>query len=247
MAQLYVESLQASRIVLRQLSLDIQRVTIDLEEQNQIANDTTIGFKARIDAQYKSIALSEKLAKLNIDNAKTELNVANDHLLAEEKKVGEGKASNEVLNELTEAQKKYNDAIAKESLLQLQNDEKIRTIHDAETSEIIDLMIKKRESANSDKQIAEHAFQDKKLDIQFRINAAQQEIEIDRKVTKAALSEAVKYGVSQKDLNDLLIQGDDVVLANKIKNLNTLNGLGLGDEGIKEIAKIVKLAQESEN
>lgn len=244
-ASIYIETLQKSRIELRQLSLELSNVTIKFDEANQIANDSTIGFEERNKATLEAIELSKQQAEINIKSAKIQLNVANDALLAAELAVGEGKASAEVLDKQAEAQKRYNEEVAKSDLLNLQNAEKLRQIKIDQTLLEIDLILKKREAANADKQILEEKLKDDRKEIEEKRKISQELLSVNRKTTNEELR-IFKEGIGIKfDGNDLLKEQDAVILAQKIKNLKTLEGKGLGESASLELSKIIKQAQEN--
>jgi len=230
----------------RMLKIDLQKLTIEQDEFNQKANDTTIGYNERIAAQKESIELSKKIAEKNIEIAKNEKVVVDLEFAATEAAVGKGNVNKELKDKQLEATLKLNEAIAAGDLLELTNSEKIRQINAQRANEEIDLILKKRESANTQKAILEEELKDEKVQLEQRKKVADDLLQYNKKTTAEELRIFKEgYNIRFKS-NELLQEQDAVALANKIKSLKTAEGHGLGEEGVAELAKIIKQYQENE-
>lgn len=242
----FTQILQNSRIELRKLSIELETVSNKMEEQNQIASDTTIGFDERNTATKEAIKLSIEKAEKETEIAKLELDNINNDIKRTSISINGGRVSVELLDKQAEQQKKFNTAKAKEDLLTLQNAEKIRQINISQTNEEIDLILKKRESANAQKAIFEEQLKDQKRQLEDRKKISSDLLKYNQDTTNKELELFKKgYGI-QFENNKLLAEQDAVLLAQKIKDLRTLEDHGLGEAGIVELSKIVKQSQEDQ-
>lgn len=242
----YLDLLQKSRDVLREISIDVQKVNLDLEDQNEIAADTTIGFNERIEAQKEAMRLSVEAAKLNTQAAQIEANNINAYVAVLELANGKGNVANDILQKQTEAQLKLNDAVDKEGDLVRQNATKEREINQNKTIQEIDLLLKKKESANAQKAILEEELKDQKIQLEERRKINDQLLNVNKKTTEEELA-IFKRGFNIKfDSNKLLMEQDAIALQQKLLALKTDEGHGLGEAGVAELAKIIKAAQENQ-
>ncbi len=260
MTELWMETLHKSQDTVRVLGIEMEKLTIKFEEQNQIASDSTIGYNERIEAQKKSIELSKQMADNAIASAQSEKNAVDDEVLRMEVILKGGKVSTELLNKQAESTKKLMKAEGDRDLLKLTNASKIRQINIDETDDLIQLTLSSKLSAQSRKTILEDEIKDQQNYISkrrasneqlFNENNAivQKELEIfkgGRKIQEIGHKITINGKKQEFTLNSLLIEQDQVMLANKLKAIKTDESHGLDPAGITELAKIVKQSQESE-
>lgn len=231
---------------LRKNQLELQKLNLDQKDFNEIATDTTIGYNERIDAQKKSMELGLKIAAKNTEIAQSELDIINKEIKATEAAVGVGNVSNALKNKQNEAQLKYNEAIDAEGDLTRQNATKIREINEQKTIQEIDLLLKKKESANAQKAILEEELKDQKKQLEERRATNDQLLKVNNKTTEEELA-IFKKGFNVKfNSNKLLMEQDAIILQQKILALKTEEGHGLGEAGVAELAKIIKSGQENQ-
>ena len=143
-ATAFKEALFASFEALRNLGIELQKVTLDEQDFLDISNDTTIGFKERNAALEKSIQLSKQRADIALQAAQLELDVINKQVIAES--IGLRSASPELLDKKAEAQKKVNEALDVQSDLLRENAQRERQLQTERTSQAIDLLLKQKQN-----------------------------------------------------------------------------------------------------
>lgn len=231
---------------LRRLGIDLEKLKLENDELNQIGSDSTIGFNERIIAQKKSLELNILIAAKQKEIAQAEFNQAQSTLKANEKVTGTGNAPLELKNKLTEATKQLMEAEAGEKLVQLTNATAARQINEEKASEEVKLLISKKESAHEAKAILEAQLKDEKIQLTERRKIATELANTEKRTTQEALKLFKEdIGIRFKN-SDLLQEHDDILLAKKIRNLKTLEGHGLGAEGVQLLAKIIKDSQQDE-
>ncbi len=245
-AKEYTLILQHSRDVLREMSLALQKVTLDLQSQNEIASDATIGYNERIEAQMKAIELSKLEVAKKREIAGVELMLANQAIKSAEVAAGLGNANNELKDKQHEAQMNFNAALEAEGSLERQNAEKLRDINARKTIDEINLLLMKRQSAAAEKGILEEQLKDQRKQLEERRLINDQLLNVNKKTTAEELA-IFKKGFGIKfNSNKLLMEQDAVALQQKILALKTEQGHGLGETGVAELSKIIKAAQENQ-
>ncbi len=242
----YLDLLQKSRDVLREQSVDLQKTTLDMEDQNEIAADATIGFNERIAAQKEAMRLSVEAAAITTKMAQIEANNINNYVSVLELANGKGNVANDILQKQTDAQLKLNDAIDKQGDLVRQNAQKEREINQQKTIQEIDLLLKKKESANAEKVMLEEDLKDQKNQLEERRKINDTLFNVNKKTTEEEI-DIFKKGFKIKfDSNKLLMEQDAIALQQKLLALKTDEGHGLGEAGVSELAKIIKQSQENQ-
>lgn len=245
-AEHYTRALQQQREIQRAYSISIADLSNKIEKQNQIANDTTIGYQERNAALRESIKLTKEKAEKEIQISGLELANSNQAVKDSQKLNADGKASIKLRDEAAKAQIKYDKAVSDGAIDELTSAEKIRQLHADQAIEEINLILKKRESANAGKVILENELKDLRFSLEERRKINKQLLDYNTATTEEELK-IFKKGFDIKfDANELLKEQDQKILAEKIKNLKTEQGLHLGDAGVVELSKIIKDAQENQ-
>lgn len=234
---------------LRDLSLQLQQVALDEQDFIEISNDTTIGFKERNLALKEAESLAKQRAKFEIDIATKELERVNKEVIAREALVGLQNVSPELLEKQTQAQLKLNSALDIEADLTRQQAAVNRARNVAEATQSIELLRSKKLSADSQSAILEKQLQDDKIQLAERRKIAKQ-ISLDNIATTKQEIKIFKEKLGvQFNEQSLLDEKNPIRLAEKLKELKQLDEnnklVGLGEEAITELAKVVKQYQEN--
>jgi hypothetical protein len=238
------------------LTLELQELKDTEEDLTEISNDQSISFGQRQKAFNEANIARTKFAEKNLELAQRELDIAEKAVKAEESRngVGEGNALQEFYDKQVEARKKVFEAEDALGDLTRTNAEKERELIQQKTAFEVDLILKKKESANAqgailEAQIAkETASLEKRRALILRLNAEEQKIQrqqfeifnrgIDAEnVANEKAGEQLKKRV---DFQDLVNTKDAVALGRKIELLRQNN---LTDEQASQVAKIVAVAQ----
>lgn len=244
----FKDALFESYIILRQLGLSLQQVTLDEEDFTDIANDTTIGFKERNEALKESIRLSQERAKLAVEIAQVELDVIDKQVKAAG--IGLRAASPELLNKQAEARKKLNAELDVQADLIRENAQRERQQAVERTTTEIDLLLKNKQSANARATILEQELANEKNQLEERRKIANELLKVNLNTTNEELR-IFKAGLKVKfDSNALLQEQDNIILKQKIESIKQLDEnnklVGLGAEATKKLAEIIKKAQEAQ-
>ncbi len=243
----------AARDEVRRLRLEVQAATLDQEDFNEIANDTTIGFDARNKAINESIRLGEIRAKSEVELAQLTLDLANKQIAADKQNAPSGKAKEESLQKQAEAQLALNEAIDKQDDLVRQNDERIREFNVQRANAEVDLLLKKKQSYNSDKVLLENRLADEKRQLEERKKDADKLLKVNQKTTAEEIRIFKEQTGIKFNENELLGEQDAVLLQRKIEGIKQTvinqkgenEQVGIGIEATTLLAKIVKQAQEN--
>ena len=231
---------------LRLLQIELQKATLDEQDFNQIAADTTIGFKERQEALKEAIRLSNERAGIAVTVAQKELDLANQEISAREAAVGVGNATNDLLDKRLQATLKLNEAIDVQGDLERQNAQREREQNIERAINEIDLLLKKKQSAKADKVILETKLADERRQLEERRKINEELLNVNRKTTAEEIKLFKQFVKVQFDENELLRTTDAVLLKQRLESIRTLEGKGLGESAIVELAKIVKQAQEDQ-
>ena len=243
----------AARQKFRDLRLEIQASTLDQEDYNEIANDTTIGFDARNKAIEESIKLGKTKAESEVKLAQLALDLANKQIEADKQNAPSGKAKEESLQKQNEAQLALNDALDKQDDLVRQNDERIRAFNVERAAVEVDLLLKKKQSYNAEKVILENKLADEKNQLEERRKIAGQLLKVNNDTTKEEIRIFKEKTGIQFNESQLLSENDAILLQRKLEGIKQTvinqkgetEQVGIGTEAIQLLAKVVKQYQEN--
>jgi hypothetical protein len=250
----YADSLIKSRAALRALREQTEKLILDEQDFAEISADTTIGFAARNAALKESQALQVQIADKQIKSARIEATIAANRVKSEEANVGKGKVLNEFLDKQLETQQELDKALDKRADLTRQFDEQQRARNIDQASFEVDLILKKKQSANADKIILENKLQDEKLQLEERRKVANELLSVNKKTTQEEFDIFKKTTGLKFSENALLNEQDAVALQKRLEGIKQevtgQDGLketvGIGTEATVLLAKIVKNAQENQ-
>jgi len=245
----FFEALEKSRPAVRQLTSEIEKLKQNQEDYNEISNDTTIGFKERNAALLESIKLGDEVAKKEIERAKLALDVINKEIIATELATGKGNARADLYDKQLEALLKLDAAEdASEDLLR-QNAAAQRQRNVEQAIAEVELLRSKKLSANEQSAILEKQLNDEKNQLEERRKIAAQLLNEQNKTTKEEIRIFKEKTGIQFNEQALLNQTDAVKLANQLKSIQQINEegelVGIGEEAIKELAKVVNEYQKN--
>ena len=236
----YADALQASRKELRELSRDTEKLILDQEDFAEIARDTTISFEERNKALKRSQDLQIQIADKQVKSATIENNLANKAIAIEEAKGLKGKITNELLDKQLQAEQALEKAQDKRGDLVREFAQEERQFNVERASFEVDLILKKKQSANADKVILENRLKDERFQLEERIKFSNRLLEVNRKTTAEEIK-LFKDNIDIKfDENELINEQDAISLQRR------LEGLKLGTEATVLLAKIIKQAQENQ-
>ncbi len=222
----------------RELQKEIQKLTLDEQDQAEISEDVTLGYTARNNALKESIKLREELAAKNVKLAKLELEeIERDILLS----IKNGLSPlNDVLDARLQAQLKYNAALDEQDDLTRKSGERLRQQKINELQLDIDLLNSKKKSSTAQVDLLKAQIADEKAQIADR----QKYIDELNIALKKSFDEQIKLfndATGRRiDGNELLAISDNVVAAQYIK------GLELGVQATEILATIRKKAQDAQ-
>jgi len=260
---------QVYRIELRKLNLVQQAFALDEEDAIEISNDATRSLQQRNKALEESFVLQRKRLGVEAQIANKSLEFTNKQIAIELKKAGitqelsqneltninqnaqlRGKLSNEILDEQNKnvlEQRRLADAI--DDLGRQQNQ---RRRHRLEEELSIDIALL-RSKKNSTKLLSDELqkqIDDEALQLDLREKLANDQLKLEREVTDAIIkrikevaeAEAKSTGVAIPliDKENLLLEGNAILLEEKIKKLGLSEGLTM------QLAGAIKKAQEAE-
>lgn len=241
-----VRQTQAWRIEVLKLKEALLGVSLNEQDFIEISNDVTIGFQERNEALLKSIELSKERAKISVDIAQKEFDLAEQALAADSARITSGSEDVELLKKKFEAQERLTDALDVQDDLTRQNAQRERALNVARASAEIDLLLKKKQSANAQKVILENQLADEKIQLGQRKNIAEGLNKVNLNTTNEEIKLFKKFIKIEFDETKLLGEQDARILKNKLEGLRTLEGKGLGVEATAVLAKIIKQAQEDQ-
>lgn len=245
--QAFTKALRDSKIALRALGLEMQLVTLDEEDFREISNDTTIGFKERNIALNKSIELSKQRTKLAVESARIELDVINKQVAAANS--GIKKASPEILDKQAEAQKKLNEALDQQNDVVRESAELLRKRNVEEATAAVELLRSKKLSYGEQQAILEDQLKDERRQLEDRRKINKELLLNQNETTKEEIKLFKEKTGIQFDENKLLNETDQIKLANQLKSIKQTDEegklVGIGEEAIQTLAKIVKEYQEN--
>lgn len=260
---------QAYRIELRKLNLAQQAFALDEEDAIEISNDATRSLKQRNEALEQSFVLQRKRLGVEATIANKSLEFTNKQIAIELKKAGitqelsqaeltninqnaelRGKLSNEILDEQNKnvlEQRRLADAI--DDLGRQQNQRRRQRLEE-ELSIDIALLRSKKNSTKLLSDELQKQIDDEALQLDLREKLANDQLKLEREVTDAiikrikevAKAEAKSTGVAIPliDKENLLLEGNAILLEEKIKKLGLSEGLTM------QLADAIKKAQEAE-
>ncbi|MDB5280887.1 MAG: hypothetical protein JWR61_5842, partial [Ferruginibacter sp.] len=241
-----VDQTTATAKAMRALSLEIQQAALDEVDYNEIANDTTIGFIERANALEKAIALGKQKLQGELKAAELTLALANKEVAASEANIGIGKAKKELYeaqNNALMAQRVAEDNLADTTRINAQRE---REQNIARATQEIDLLLKKKQSANAQAAMLEIELADQKNQLSERKKINAQLLAVNQKTTAEEIAIFKKYVKIQFNENNLLKEQDAIRLKEKIEGLRTLEGKGLGEAAVSELSKIIKNNQDKQ-
>lgn len=245
--QAFTKALRESKVALRALGIQMQEVALDEEDFKEISNDTTIGFKERNAALNKSIELSKERSRIAVESAQIELDVINKQVAAAN--AGIKKASPEILDKQAEAQKKLNEALDQQNDIVRESAELIRKRNVEEATAAVELLRSKKLSFGEQQAILEAQLKDEKKQLAERRKINQELLKSQNETTEEEIKLFKEKTGIQFDSQKLLNETDQIKLANQLKSIQQLDEegklVGIGEDAIQSLAKIVKEYQEN--
>jgi hypothetical protein len=245
----YYESLKLARPEIRALNLELQELTLNLEDQREIYQDSTIGINERKAALASAQALEIQVANKQIELAQKNLDLINQRIAAEEAVSGKGDALEEfyqkqvdATNELKAAQ----DRLADSTRVQAAEN---RAIALEEATLAVELLRSKKLGAKEAEQILAKQLDDERKSIDIRRQLAEQLLKTQDATTKEEIKLFKQKTGIQFDAQKLLNETDAVKLANQLKSITQINeegkAVGIGTDAINLLAKITKQYQDN--
>lgn len=226
----------------------------DEEDFRDISNDTTIGFKDRNEALLEAQRIQEESFEKQLEAAKKTAELAKIELDFQEQIAGKDNAKSEfytkyfdTLNQVKIVEDKISDAARVNATEQRQ-----RNIE--QTTFEVDLILKKKQSANADKVILENKLKDEKLQIEQRIEVSKKLLEVNKKTTAEEIRLVKKINGIKFNEAELIAEKDAILLQRKLEGIKQVvideegknKTVTIGIELTQELAKIIKQAQENE-
>ena len=223
----------------------------DEEDFRDISNDTTIGFRDRNEALLEAQKIQAESLEKQLEAAKKTAELAKIELDFQEQIAGKDNAKSEfytkyfdTLNQVKIVEDKISDAARVNATEQRQRNIE-QTIFE------VDLILKKKQSANADKVILENKLKDEKLQIEQRIEVSKKLLEVNKKTTAEEIRLVKKINGIKFNEAELIAEKDAILLQRKLEGIKqVLEGqnktVTIGIELTQELAKIIKQAQEDE-
>ena len=227
-----LEDLQKLRDAEGDLQFDYEDQTRTLEFRTKALQDFN---KARVDAALKEKEISTR-----------ELEIAKQQLKAEESRygVGKGKANQEFYDQLSEAQRKFYDSNDKYLDLITQIIPKSeREFLEQTIINQIELIRSKKLGADTQVEILKKQVDDEKTILENRNKAFIELTQAQIKAQEEEIQLLQKFGLTRKEIDDLIAQKDAVLLEQQLTQLHN-DKLSIGQK--EELAKVIVEIQKAE-
>ena len=226
---------------LRKQRLELQQLVLDEQDQIEISNDTTISYANRDEALQKSFDLREKIAKKNVEIAQEEFDAAEAQVIAG---AVIGNVTDDQLNKRTDAQLKLNEAKDAVDDLDRQRSERQRKRTEDELIRDLELLRSKKKASTAAIDLLENEITEQKNQIEEREKSLQKFNETNRKTFDQQIKLIKDRLGIEFNADDLLAERDNVLLAEKLKKLETEKNLG--EAVVGKLAEVIKKAQDAE-
>ena len=196
---------------LRPLSVEISRLTTEIDKQNSIAGDSTRSFNEIQLAVEKSTELEVKRAAIQAKIAKEQLSIIDSQIEAR----GEGANVQDLLNERNERAIELQEALGNLAVTELENEKEIRQIKQDRLERDLDILI---DGFDNQKTINERKIADERASFEARQKIQDETVRLadeSFKAQKDVLAELSKAGI---DVDELLTL-DATELQKRIRSL----------------------------
>lgn len=220
----------------RGLKEEINNLSQELQDQNEIANDATIGFASRQKAAQKALDFEVKLASKKKEFAERELDIAKQAIVANQSLQSKRNKDEDLFNALSEktialaqATDELNDAERHfgEQLREIQQKQLVNTINSLQAA------------ADMRTKILQKSIDDEKTQLDTRAKNALEINTIENKLFEDEIKQFEKILGKKIDGNELLKISNGEVLQQQIDSLD------LGDKAQDALIKIINKRQAS--
>lgn len=227
------------------LQLGLQELEDNASDLTEIANDETLAIGVREKAFKDAQAARVVAANKNLEIAQREKYLTDQAVKAEASRRGVGvdNVRQEFLDKQVEASKKLFDATDRLNDLERTNAEESRKFTENKIIDEIELIRSKKLGADSDVENLKKQVDDEQTILSTRMSALRQLTATQAKAQAEETRLLTEFGLTTKEVNDLIATTDAVNLQQKLKAL-AVDRLSVGQQ--QELAKVITETQKNQ-